>query len=157
MRMMKMILLGVIALPLLASAQVDLNKAPWKNLPCENGQTQLEMNMCSGKKASIADSVMHILYNKIRNSLEIDLKEELKNSAPDQYELELIKSIRNRINLLKKSQEQFEAYMESMQSFVSDQYSGGSIRPLMVNLWRLTLTEDRVKVLNSLIEELRME
>jgi len=136
-----------------ANAQIDFEKAPWKNLPCEIGQTQMEMNICSSKKVHIADSVLKVLYNSILNQLEKEVKEQNKISNPDDYDKQHLKSLHERTRLLKESQLAFENYVKSIQGYVSEQFSGGSIRPLMINMWGLGLTEDRIKLLSNMIEE----
>ncbi len=135
------------------NAQIDLQDAPWKKLPCDTLQTQLEMNFCSAKKIRMADSVMKVLYNSILNSLDKEIKSQVKISNPNDNDRQHLKSLNERIRLFKESQLTVERYVKSIQGYVSEEFSGGSIRTLMVNQWGLGLTEERIKLLHNMIEE----
>jgi uncharacterized protein YecT (DUF1311 family) len=104
------------------------------SINCEDPQTQLEMNLCSLRDLESSDNKLNEIYKEI--TALIDAK-----SKPL-----LVQAQRNWIVLRDNHCKLYEHF-----------YEGGSMMPMMVNSCRKELTDDRIRELHSILEELKQQ
>ncbi|MEZ4722157.1 MAG: lysozyme inhibitor LprI family protein [Flavobacteriales bacterium] len=132
-------------LPSYLLAQIDFENPPWE-IGCDTAVTQTDMNMCSGKMATIADSIMIELFKKNLKYYQ-KLVNEMDETPESDYPLE--DEFRLTLTTLEQSQESFKKYRDSLCEFEAAKWAGGSITPLMVNGTFLSATVDRIKILEA--------
>lgn len=145
-KMIQLILTLIILIcPLGVLGQINYDNPPW-DINCDSLYTQASMNRCSAKEASIADSVMMAFYNKNLELLnkEIESINETTESDNQQVNGFYLSPVK-----LKESQEKFIQYRESICEYERSKWSGGSITPLMVNAQYLSVTIERIKLLEK--------
>jgi uncharacterized protein YecT (DUF1311 family) len=148
---MKLLLILFTCLPILTFGQIDYENPPWK-LSCDSLTSQTEMNICSGKKTIVADSIMNVLYEKnlkYYNEIVTEEKKQLINNS-DPSIFKLFETV---LASLKSSQVDFIKYRKSVVDLENAIWDGGTIRPLMSNMVYLNLTIARIKRLENLYED----
>ncbi|HKP38853.1 MAG TPA: lysozyme inhibitor LprI family protein [Pyrinomonadaceae bacterium] len=120
---------ALMSLTLLVSASVVAQKQKKKE-PCDDAQTQLEMNMCAGKAYKEADAELNRVYQKLISLLDDEQKTQLKT-----VETAWLK------------------YRDANCEFVADQYKGGSMRPMIAGFCLADMTKNRTAELKSQIED----
>ena len=139
-----------ILIPLMTIGQNTKVGTPWE-LPCDTLTSQTQMNICSGKKVKIADSVMHSLYTSILGSFESKCND--KALREDDSKKAYLSQLEKKLIIFKQSQINFENYLASNSNFVSESWRGGTIRPFMVNTYELRIIVERIKILREIQEE----
>ncbi len=136
-------------------AQIDFNNPPWET-GCDSLTTQMEMNICSGEKLHIADSVLNLYYTELITYVDSLYRDELKNSngKQDDYEKDYLKKLEHQKEAIIKSQIDFRTFVNSTTDIIGYQYQGGSMQPLMINDYALDLTVSQIKILMNLMEEI---
>jgi len=104
-----------------------------KPKPCENAQSQAEMNMCWGNEYKKADAQLNKTYQELTAMLDDEDKAELKTA-----ETAWLK------------------YRDAHCQFVSDQYRGGSIRPMIEAICLADVTGNRTTELKNQIKERKL-
>ena|ERR1043166_977565 len=122
------LLIGLLILPVLLSVTISAQKQ--KPKPCEDAQTQADMNNCWGNEYKKADVQLNKTYQELTAMLDEEDKSELKTA-----EAAWIK------------------YRDSHCQFVSDQYRGGSIRPMIEAICLADVTNNRTTELRNQIKE----
>ena len=122
------LLIGLLILPVLLSVTISAQKQ--KPNPCEDAQTQADMNNCWGNEYKKADVQLNKTYQELTAMLDEEDKSELKTA-----EAAWIK------------------YRDSHCQFVSDQYRGGSIRPMIEAICLADVTNNRTTELRNQIKE----
>lgn len=97
---------------------------------CKNPQTQLDMNVCSGRDFEREDKLLNKVYGELRSKLDATEKEKLKNVQ---------------VAWLK--------YRDLACEYEGAQYEGGSMQPLIFSSCKAMLTADRRKMLENLIKQ----
>ena len=137
---MKQTIVFVLCLiPFWGIGQINYQHPPW-DLACSTLTTQTEMNICSGQKRGIADSILIDLYQKNLKYYNKLIAELVKDLEPSGYNPFI--TIRNAFI---QSQNQFVQYRESLCNLESLKWEGGSVKPLMVNTTFLEITVQRIK------------
>lgn len=135
--------------------QINFNNPPWQ-IGCDTiDASQLDMNLCSAQSYKIADSIVSVQYNILLNYLDSLYKVESTNVLPtDTLELDYLKRINKQKLSLMAAQKQFIEYRKNFIDIISNEFYGGSIRPLMVNIYALDVTVNHLKTLTKLIDEI---
>ena len=101
-----------------------------KPKPCEDAQTQADMNICFGNEYKKADAALNKVYQQLVAMLDEDDKTQLKNA-----------------------ENAWLKYRDTNCEFVADQYKGGSMRPMIAAICLADVTENRTKELRSQIKD----
>jgi uncharacterized protein YecT (DUF1311 family) len=153
--MRAIIITAILFFPLITFGQINFENPPW-SIGCDSMDTQLEMNVCSYESFKIADSLLTMEYRKLILYLDkIYNAEKTKNlSNKDKTELDYLQQLKSQKESVVKSKNDFEKLRDSMTEIIDYQYTGGSIRPLVVNSYALELTVNQLKVLISISLEI---
>jgi uncharacterized protein YecT (DUF1311 family) len=125
---MKITLCCFLLLLLVFGASVAQRKK--KPQPCEDAQSQAEMNICWGKEYKKADVALNEVYRQLMGMLDDEQKPQLK-----------------------EAQTAWLKYRDANCEFVADQYKGGSIRPMIYAICLADVTNNRTNELRSQIKE----
>jgi len=101
-----------------------------KPKPCEDAQTQADMNICFGNEYKKADGALNKVYQQLAAMLDEDDKAQLKNA-----------------------ENAWLKYRDTNCEFVADQYKGGSMRPMIAAICLADVTDNRTKELKSQIKD----
>ncbi|WP_162053448.1 lysozyme inhibitor LprI family protein [Pontibacter pamirensis] len=105
-----------------------------QKLNCDNPQTQAEMYACASKAFQETDQKLNQIYKEVMAQL-----------TPEQK------------TLLVKAQKSWLVVRDNHCKLYEHFYAGGSIMPLMVSNCARELTENRVKELQMILDELNMQ
>lgn len=105
-----------------------------QKLNCDNPQTQADMYACASKAFQESDQKLNHVYKEIIAQL-----------APEQK------------TLLMKAQKSWLVVRDNHCKLYEQFYAGGSIMPLMVSNCARELTDNRIKELQKILDELKME
>jgi len=114
---------------------------------CDSAITQMDMNFCAKQGYEKAQLTMDSIYTQLENII----KERQKD-----YQNENQLTGKDLINSFVDSQKQWEEYRKASAGFNGAIYQGGSIQPLIYFSVMQRITEDRIKELQDLIEELTL-
>ncbi|MCG6191408.1 lysozyme inhibitor LprI family protein [Maribellus maritimus] len=136
-------------------AQIDFNNPPWEK-KCEELSSQSEMNICSYESFLIADSILNTYYDSLFSYLDSQYLNELKLSSDtsDNYRKEYLKQLSVQKEFVISSKKDFNTFRKSTSKIVEYQYKGGTIQPMIVNIYARELTVNQIKVLINLMEEI---
>jgi uncharacterized protein YecT (DUF1311 family) len=101
-----------------------------KPKPCEDAQTQADMNICWGNEYKKADATLNKTYQQLVTMLDEAEKAQLKNA-----------------------ENAWLKYRDANCEFVGDQYKGGSIRPMIVAICLADVTNNRNAELKNQIKD----
>ena len=101
-----------------------------KPKPCEDAQTQADMNICWGNEYKKADASLNKTYQQLAAMLDDEQKAQLKTA-----ETAWLK------------------YRDTNCEFVADQYKGGSIRPMIAAICLADVTNNRTTELKNQIKD----
>ena len=101
-----------------------------KPKPCEDAQSQADMNICWGNEYKKADAALNKTYQELAAMLEEEEKAQLKTA-----ETAWLK------------------YRDTNCDFVADQYKGGSIRPMIAAICLADVTSNRTTELKNQIKD----
>jgi uncharacterized protein YecT (DUF1311 family) len=101
-----------------------------KPKPCEDAQTQADMNICWGNEYKKADAKLNQTYQQLAAMLDDDEKAQLKNA-----------------------ENAWLKYRDTNCEFVADQYKGGSIRPMIAAICLADVTSNRATELKNQIKD----
>ena len=119
------LLLVACLLPVVAASN---NQKPSKH-PCDDAQTQFEMNQCARRESEAADAELNKVYNRLAAKLEDEQRAQLKAA-----ELAWIK------------------YRDTNCEFESAFYKGGTMRPMVHSYCLARMTNERTAELKQQIE-----
>ena len=106
-------------------------QAQAKKNPCDNAQTQVEINDCQAREYKKADAALNTVYKQLMTKLE------------DEGERAALKAAQVAWLKFRDSDCEFEAY----------QNKGGTIYPLIYDGCLTTLTQQRTKELRELLKD----
>jgi uncharacterized protein YecT (DUF1311 family) len=112
---------------LLVSTSAQRTKKPE---PCQDAQSQAEMNICWGKEYKKADTVLNQVYRQLVEMLDDEQKSQLK-----------------------EAQTAWLKYRDLNCEFAADQYKGGSMRPMIHAICLTDVTNNRTTELRSQISD----
>lgn len=115
----------------------DPYPSPFK---CGDSTSQSEMNICAAKEYLYFDSIMQMKYDSLLMTLD-------PSSEPDADQKKYLQNLKDQ---LIKSQMTWKEYMLSNAIYVSVEYQGGTIRPLMVSSQKTSDTKARIIALDNL-------
>ena len=118
------LLLALLLMCITSSAQKQKPK------PCEDAQTQADMNICFGNEYKKADAALNKTYQQLVAMLEDEEKVQLKNV-----------------------ENAWLKYRDANCEFVGDQYKGGSMRPMIVAICLADVTNNRTTELKNQIKD----
>src|ERR1041385_9310825 len=124
---MKLFVILVIASALMS---ISVSGQKPKPKPCEDAQTQADMNICWGNEYKKADAALNKTYQQLAAMLDDEEKAQLKTA-----ETAWLK------------------YRDTNCEFVADQYKGGSIRPMIAAICLADVTANRTKELTAQMKE----
>jgi uncharacterized protein YecT (DUF1311 family) len=124
---MKLFISLLIALLVMSVSVADQKPKP---KPCEDAQTQADMNICWGNEYKKADAALNKTYQQLAAKLDDDEKTQLKNA-----------------------ENAWLKYRDANCEFVADQYKGGSIRPMIEAMCRADVTSNRTTELKNQIKD----
>ena len=101
-----------------------------KPKPCEDAQTQADMNICWGNEYKSADARLNQVYRQFMARLDDEEKAQLKTA-----------------------QTAWLKYRDANCDFVGDQYKGGTIRPMIAAICLADVTTNRAKELASQMKD----
>ena len=101
-----------------------------KPKPCEDAQTQADMNICWGNEYKKADAALNQTYQKLVAMLEAEEKIQLKTA-----------------------ENAWLKYRDANCEFVADQYKGGSMRPMIEAICLADVTNNRNTELKNQIKD----
>src|ERR1700759_607753 len=116
-----------LALPLVLSTAASAQN---KKDPCDNPQTQIEMDECQGREMKKADAALNAVYKQFMTKLD------------DEGERAIFKT----------AQQAWIKFRDAECEAESFQNKGGTIYPMVYNGCVTTLTQERTKQLKDLIE-----
>src|SRR5262249_39599972 len=125
---MKLFLVGVSLLFVLGGASMLGQKK--KSDPCDDAQTQADMNICWGNEYKKADAQLNLAYQQLAALLDDEEKAQLKTA-----ETAWIK------------------YRDANCDFVADQYKGGTMRPMIHAICLGDVTTNRTTELKNQIKD----
>ena len=102
-----------------------------KPKPCEDAQTQADMNICWGNEYKKADAALNKSYQQLAGMLNDDEKVQLK-----------------------AAENAWLKYRDANCEFVGDQYKGGSIRPMIVAICLADVTSNRTTEIKNQIKDM---
>jgi uncharacterized protein YecT (DUF1311 family) len=109
---------------------VSVSGQKQKPKPCEDAQSQAEMNICAGNEYKKADTKLNQTYQQLAAMLDDDEKAQLKNA-----------------------ENAWLKYRDTNCEFVADQYKGGSIRPMIAAMCLADVTSNRTTELKNQIKD----
>ena len=124
---MKLFISLLIALFILS---VSVSGQKQKPKPCEDAQTQADMNICWGNEYKKADAALNKTYQELAAMLEDEEKAQLK-----------------------AAENAWLKYRDANCEFVADQYKGGSIRPMIAAICLADVTNNRTTELKNQIKD----
>jgi len=124
MKLFVTLLIALFVMSLSVSAQKQKPK------PCEDAQTQADMNICWGNEYKKADAALNKTYQQLAAKLDDDEKSQLKNA-----------------------ENAWLKYRDANCEFVADQYKGGSIRPMIAAMCLADVTSNRTTELKNQIKD----
>jgi len=122
--------LFVILLIAFAAMSISVSGQKQKPKPCEDAQTQADMNICWGNEYKKADAALNKTYLQLVAMLDEEQKLQLKTA-----ETAWLK------------------YRDTHCEFVADQYKGGSIRPMIAAICLADVTNNRATELKNQIKD----
>src|SRR3954466_3505594 len=128
--MTKIVFTAAVGLCLLV-ALVGAAQAQAKKDPCDNAQTQAEMNECQGREYKKADTALNAVYKQLMTKLD----DEGERTA------------------LKVAQVAWIKFRDADCEFAAYQNKGGTIYPLIYDGCLTTLTQQRTKQLRELLKD----
>jgi uncharacterized protein YecT (DUF1311 family) len=99
--------------------------------PCDDAQTQAEMNMCADKKSKAADAALNRVYNELASKVDAMYRAKLKAAE---------------VSWLK--------YRDDNCDYETALYEGGSMRPMVYSFCLERMTKARTAELREQIKEL---
>ena len=124
---MKLFISLLVALVLMS---VTISGQKQKPKPCEDAQTQAEMNICWGNEYKKADAALNKAYQQLSAMLDDEQKVQLKNA-----------------------ENAWIKYRDANCEFAADQYKGGSIRPMIAAICLADVTNSRTTELKNQIKD----
>ena len=118
----------LLALALLATAPAQ---KPAQRDPCDDAQSQSEMNICADKRFKAADAVLNRVYNQLAAKLEADARAKLKAAE---------------VSWLK--------YRDDNCEYEAAGFEGGSMQPLIRSSCYERMTKARTDELRGQLKEL---
>ena len=128
--MTKITFMATLALCLL-SALGGAARAQAKKDPCNNAQTQVEMNECQAREYKKADAALNAVYKQLMAKIE----DEGERTALKNAQLAWIK--------FRDSDCEFESYINK----------GGTMYPMIYDGCMMTLTQQRTKQLREILKD----
>ncbi len=118
----------LLSLTLLAAAPAQKRA---QNDPCDDAQSQSEMNMCADKRFKAADAVLNRVYNELASKLDTDARARLKTAE---------------VSWLK--------YRDDNCEYEAAPFEGGTIQPLIYATCLERMTKARTAELRLQLREL---
>jgi uncharacterized protein YecT (DUF1311 family) len=145
----------LLLLPIVALGQSQDQKRPW-DIGCDTLDKQYDMNICSYRAAVIADSVLAQQYDQLVAYLDTYYEKEVKalTQPPTELDKKFLATLESQKAAVLASREAFDVYRGHMVNIMGEQYAGGSIRPLIENMYALELTVNQINLLNKMMEEI---
>ena len=114
----------------LAFMSINVSSQKQKPKPCEDAQTQADMNICWGNEYKKADASLNKTYQQLAGMLNDEEKVQLKTA-----------------------ENAWLKYRDANCEFVGDQYKGGTIRPMIVAICLADVTNNRTTELKNQIKD----
>ena len=130
MRRVALVLLPCLCL-LLAVAAPAQKQRPAAKDPCPGANSQYELNQCAHKEFQAADASLNRIYNQLASNLDEGARAKLKEA-----ELAWLK------------------YRDANCEFVSSEYEGGTMRPMVHSFCLADMTRARTAELKAQLKEL---
>ena len=124
---MKLTLTALLLLAVVGGHVVGQKQKP---KPCEDANTQADMNICWGNEYKKADAALNKTYQELAAMLDEDEKAQLKTA-----------------------ENAWLKYRDTNCEFVADQYKGGSIRPMIAAICLADVTSNRTTELKNQIKD----
>jgi len=109
---------------------VTITAQKQKAKPCDDAQTQAEMNICAGNEYKKADAALNKTYQQLAAMLNDEEKAQLKTA-----------------------ESAWLKYRDANCEFVADQYKGGSMRPMIAGFCLADVTNNRTTELKNQIKD----
>ena len=130
MKRVALVLLPCLCLLAVATAPAQ-KKRPAAKDPCPGANSQYELNQCAHKEFEAADAVLNRIYNQLASNLDEGARAKLKEA-----ELAWLK------------------YRDANCEFVSSEYEGGTMRPMVHSFCLADMTRARTAELKGQLKEL---
>lgn len=117
------------------------------SLPCDTLTTQLDMNQCTSRKYKMIDSIVTRRYECLMSNLESKKKAAIIDK--DDFQTDYFKKI---IVSIVISQYNWKQLSNSNMEVYHGIFKGGSIRPMMVSISAIQDGIQRLRRLDSLLE-----
>ena len=141
-----LITLGAMLLFIPVHGQKKAQNRPWE-LNCRNKTTQIELNECYAKSAEIADQFLQQLWQSKLVQFEKQIQDMGGESAASDNEY--LRILIEQKTSLKVAMQAFSTYRENMTNYIGYYYEGGSMKSMMMNDLRLSLTVHQIELLES--------
>jgi uncharacterized protein YecT (DUF1311 family) len=122
----------LVSLTLLCAAASAQKRAAQN--PCDDAQSQSEMNICADKQFKAADAVLNRVYNQLASKLEADARAKLKAAE---------------VSWLK--------YRDDNCDYEAAAFEGGSMQPLIYSSCLERMTKARTAELRGQLKELEQQ
>ena len=143
---------GSIALIILFSAAVVLAQETQKSddpqHACDAAMSQMDLNQCAGEQYHKADVRLNAVYRKTLEIMQRDL-----GNAQAERDPQLVKYNQQAIEKIKAAERAWIQYRDLHCDAASQQYEGGSMRPMIWGFCMAETTLDRIKELKSAYED----
>lgn len=148
----------LLLLPMAVAGQASPEKLPW-DIGCDTLDTQMEMNVCSYDAFMIADSVLAQKYDQLVLYFDTYYNKEIQATSEPATELEkkYLATLESQKASVLASHEGFIIYRDHMVQIMGEYYAGGTIRPLIENMYALELTVNQLNVLTKMMQEIMPE
>lgn len=119
---------------------------PEPDIDCNKKQfdTQLEMNICSGKEAQKAEAKLKKFWAKLIAEQKRTIADAMAENNPKATE-----HAKRLLENIERSQAAWEEYLKREMDAVGSIWEGGSIRPLQINTTKSSLIKQRIQQLKD--------
>jgi uncharacterized protein YecT (DUF1311 family) len=141
---------GLLLFTLLGLTPQDVKKQTTSKEPkdlCDSAMTQLDMNQCYGDQYSKSDAHLNVLYQKVIQLLEEDMRSSVHQQDEDQR-----KHSEMAIQKLKATEKAWIAYRDLQCDAARFEYEGGSMNPMIWAICMTAVTEHRISDLKDAYE-----
>lgn len=107
-------------------------------------ETQLEMNICSGKEADKVETKLKKFWARLIADQKRTIADAMAENNP-----RAIEHSKKVLESMEKSQLAWEEYLKKEMDAVGSIWEGGSIRPLQVNTTKTSLIKQRIQQLKD--------
>lgn len=126
------------------------------DLPCDTLTAQVGMNMCSGLKYDLVDSIMNSRYDSLIAQIDVRIASEKLSvdTVMRKFHQKYLQQLQSQKMAVLQSRKDFIALRSSLSEIIHYEYFDGSMRPMAVNNYAINLTVSYILQIEVLLEEI---